>query len=82
MLTIDVSSHSRFVIKCAQVGHGVFGDGRLRGEDFYGMEVTAEPLLAPPPHGLHDGMKPGIGRNRCFEHHPDPPFFEFLVLAS
>ena len=29
-----------------------------------------------------DGMKPGIGRNRCFEHHPDPPFFEFLVLAS
>ena len=68
--------------QCAQVGHGVFGDGRLRGEDFYGMEVTAEPLLAPPPHGLHDGMKPGIGRNRCFEHHPDPPFFEFLVLAS
>jgi hypothetical protein len=38
---------------CAQVGHGVFRDGRLRGEDFYGMEVAAEPPPAPPPHGLH-----------------------------
>jgi hypothetical protein len=39
--------------ECAQVGHGVFGDGRLRGEDFYGMEVAAEPPPAPPPRGLH-----------------------------
>ena len=46
------------------------------------LEVAAEPPPAPPPRGLHDGMKPGIGRNRCFEHHPDPPFFEFFVLAS
>ena len=77
-----VEGVSRLRNVISQVYEYQYSSRRHCAKDLCGMEVTAEPPPAPPPHGLHDGIKPGIGRNRCLEHHPDPPFFEFLVLAS
>jgi hypothetical protein len=39
-----------------------------------GCECDMVDSVGSPPRSLQDGMKPGIGRKRCLEHHPDPPF--------